>query len=357
MGVSPRRYQLQFAPGFTGAYPYSPHVSLFTIDLGRSVVYHGQVNTHSASSWLNTVVGFLFSMSNKPSRNPAELVQLLRDRGLTVDEPAKAEALLRFVNYYKLRAYFIPFEVNADEDGHSFKPGTNFRDIFSLYRFDRKLRILVNDMLERFELAVRTRWAFEMSQAGGPYVHENSANFTDSGQHQLSLDNLVETYKKSKEQFAEHHQDRYPKLLSPPVWVSVELFSFGEMSHWLQNTKSQAIRKRVSSSFGVEPSFFETYVRQASTVRNMCSHHSRLWNRPLPFPLRKIRWAKFDKALLNNRRGESNKLYNFLAVLNFIANEISPGHSWSERLLDFLGKDETRLKHMGFPKDWRRAFK
>lgn len=295
-------------------------------------------------------------MSSKPSLTPSELVQLLQSRGLVIDRPTEAEELLKFVNYYKLRAYFIPFEDFGAAGEHRFKEGTSFDDIFSLYRFDRKLRILVNDMLERFELSVRTRWAFELSQASGAFGHEDPANFTDPVRHQLSMDSLEEQYRKSKEQFADHHRTSYPNLRTPPIWVSVELLSFGEMSYWLQNTKSQSIRKRVASSFGFEPTFFETYVRQASMVRNMCSHHSRLWNRSLPFPLKKIRWAKFDKSLLTTQRGRANKLYNFVAILNFIADEISPGHSWTDRLLEFLGQDESRLVHMGFPKDWRRAF-
>jgi hypothetical protein len=72
--------------------------------------------------------------------------------------------------------------------------------------------------------------------------------------------------------------------------------------------------------------------------------------------LKQIRWAKFDKSLLTTQRGRANKLYNFLAILNFIADEISAGHSWTDRLLDFLDQDESRLGHVGFPKDWRKAF-
>lgn len=97
-------------------------------------------------------------------------------------------------------------------------------------------------------------------------------------------------------------------------------------------------------------------MKQASTVRNMCSHHSRLWNRVLPYTPRRIRKGKFDRTLLNNGRTELDKLYNFLAILAFIANEISPGHSWCDRLVEFFEKDESRLSQMGFPKDWRRAF-
>lgn len=141
------------------------------------------------------------------------------------------------------------------------------------------------------------------------------------------------------------------------MWVSVELLSFGDVSFWLRNTKSQEIRGKVSAAFGdFEPGFFEDFVKQASMVRNICSHHSRLWNRVLPFAPRRIRRSRFDRRLLNHGTGSDNKLYNFLAILAFIGNEISPGHSWSVRLVDFLEKDESRLPQMGFPTDWRKAF-
>jgi abortive infection bacteriophage resistance protein len=274
-----------------------------------------------------------------------------------MEDPKKAEDLLTYVNYYKLRAYFIPFDEGGRSGDHKFKAGTNFQDVFRLYRFDRKLRILVNDMLERFELAVRTRWAFELSQAKGGQAHEDVANFSRPDLHRRSLENLKEQYEKSKEQFAEHHKKTYPSLFTPPVWVSVELLSFGDVSFWLRNTKSQGIKRRVSSSFGdFEPIFFEDFVKQASMVRNMCSHHSRLWNRVLPFAPRRIRRSRFDQSLLNRGSGSDSKLYNFLAILAFIGDEISPGHSWSDRLVEFLEKDESRLTQMGFPKDWRRAF-
>lgn len=302
--------------------------------------------------------GFSYFMTPKPSRTPVELVQLLQQRGLIVSDPHKAEQLLKFVNYYKLRAYFIPFDLASSKGGHSFKSGTKFDDIFSLYRFDRKLRILVNDMLERFELAVRTRWAFELSQIKGGDAHEDVRNFRDPAIHQRSLGNLKDNYQRSKEQFAEHHKRHYPKMMTPPIWVSVELMSFGDISFWLRNTKSQGVKRRIAHSFGdFEPMFFEDYVKQASTVRNMCSHHSRLWNRVLPYTPRRFRKGKFDKSLLNQNRNALDKLYNFLAVLAFISNEVSPGHSWCDRLVEFFKKDERHLHHMGFPKDWRRAFK
>lgn len=301
--------------------------------------------------------GFSLFMSPKPSLTPQELVEQLISRGLLIEDHEKAEILLTYVNYYKLRAYFIPFDVKGPEGAHHFKAGTRFQDIFSLYRFDRKLRILVNDMLERFELALRTRWAFELSQAKGGQAHEDPANFTNPDLHQKSLANLRDQYQRSKEQFADHHKRTYPTLYTPPVWVSVELLSFGDISFWLRNTKSQAIKRKVSESFGgFEFGFFEDYVKQASMVRNICSHHSRLWNRVLPFKPRQIRRSRFDQNLLNRRKDAESKLYNFLAILAFIGDEISSGHSWSQRLVEFLDKDQSRLSQMGFPSDWRKAF-
>ena len=88
---------------------------------------------------------------------PAQ-VNLLRSRGMVVDDEAEAEFYLRHLNYYRLSAYWLPFE--ADHATHCFKPETNFRQVLNLYVFDRELRLLVIDALERLEVSVRTQWAY-----------------------------------------------------------------------------------------------------------------------------------------------------------------------------------------------------
>lgn len=82
-------------------------------------------------------------------------VALLQQRGMHISNIAQAQFFLQHLNYYRLRAYWIPFE--ADCVTHKFKPGTCFDDVLILYNFDRELRLLILDSIERIEVSVRSQ--------------------------------------------------------------------------------------------------------------------------------------------------------------------------------------------------------
>ncbi len=93
----------------------------------------------------------------KPPLTLKAQVDLLRSRGLIIEDSAKAEHYLQHINYYRLRSYLIPFEANSTT--HTVRPETSFDSVLELYVFDRELRLLLLDAIERFEVALRTRWA------------------------------------------------------------------------------------------------------------------------------------------------------------------------------------------------------
>ena len=71
---------------------------------------------------------------------------------------------LAAVSYYRLSGYWYTYRT-VDEQ---FRPGTSIRTIWDLYVFDRKLRLLVMDAIERIEVAVRTRLAYEVEPIHSP---------------------------------------------------------------------------------------------------------------------------------------------------------------------------------------------
>src|ERR671924_107727 len=98
----------------------------------------------------------------KPSLSIAEQAALILERGLLCDNPARLQKYLRTIGYYRLSAYWLPFEIPSRHPGsrnHRFRPDTTFDQVLGLYIFDRNLRILVMEALERIEVAVRTSWA------------------------------------------------------------------------------------------------------------------------------------------------------------------------------------------------------
>jgi abortive infection bacteriophage resistance protein len=88
-----------------------------------------------------------------------EQVDKLRNRGLIIDDEQLAKEYLSNISYYRLRAYTYPFQDNDNPIAdHRFKKSDiHFSDIIDLYRFDRRLRSVIFNAIEKIEVAVRTK--------------------------------------------------------------------------------------------------------------------------------------------------------------------------------------------------------
>lgn len=92
---------------------------------------------------------------NKPPLNYSEQVKLLESRGLIIENKKKAERLLANISYYRLSAYMLPYKVCMNGVIQDiFKAGTTLDMVYDLYKFDRKLRLLLFDAIERIEVAI-----------------------------------------------------------------------------------------------------------------------------------------------------------------------------------------------------------
>ena len=92
----------------------------------------------------------------KPALTIEQQIDLLVSRGLTIPDRDKALHYLNYIGYHRLSGYFLTFQQNAPGvESHSFKKGVTFKDILDIYIFDRELRLLVMDAIERIEVAFR----------------------------------------------------------------------------------------------------------------------------------------------------------------------------------------------------------
>ena len=89
-------------------------------------------------------------------------IQLLESRGMKIPDKVKAHHYLQYTSYYRLSGYTISFEEHlAGKRSHKFQKGTSFDDLTKLYNFDRQLRIIVIDAIERIEVAIRSQNMFK----------------------------------------------------------------------------------------------------------------------------------------------------------------------------------------------------
>jgi abortive infection bacteriophage resistance protein len=277
----------------------------------------------------------------------AEQVALLRKRGMIIDDAAEAEFYLRHLNYYRLSAYWLPFE--ADHPTHQFKPDTHFSDVLNLYIFDRELRLLVLDAIERIEVSTRCQWAYHLAHKHGPHAHLDPSLAYNRRHWQSNFDKLFDEVNRSEETFIRHLQSTYSEVL-PPVWAVCEVMSLGLLSRWYNTLKPMPTRRAIASVYEVDEKVLQSWLHHLSLVRNLCAHHSRLWNREFSII------PEIPKSKPIRLAGEfitgSRKIYNTCLILLHYMDVIAPNHHWRIHLKALITQHNIPVGMMGFPADW-----
>lgn len=312
----------------------------------------------------------------KPYRDVPQQLAILRSRNLNISDEPKAKAYLERIGYYRLSGYAFPFrEALAATDARgkqtfvvqdNFKAGVEFRHIVDLYVFDKKLRLSMLDAIERVEIGLRTSVALLIGQRS-PWAHRdpNQLDGTFSKRpdrktrripHVDWLAKLDDSFARSNEEFAKHFKTKYPHD-HLPIWVATELWDFGMLSRFYAGMK-YADRATIAAQYNVnDPAIFEAWLKSINFCRNLCAHHSRLWNRPL------VRQAAFPAPgvtpLLDHLAGNTHaqtRLYGAAAAIRFLLLTINPATSWPHRLKAILDSipnaPSISLNHTGFPADW-----
>ena len=115
--------------------------------------YLCNTRTRQASSQcLNRRVVFLYMRYTKQYSSPAELLTILKSRGLDYSETMNSEQILRSIGYYRLSGYLYPF-LEILKTNHIYKRGSTLNGALSLYEFDREFRLLVFNQIERIEIS------------------------------------------------------------------------------------------------------------------------------------------------------------------------------------------------------------
>ena len=304
---------------------------------------------------LNTLdLGMRFAMS-KPARTYQEQLDLLKSRGLIVQDESFALHCLEHHNYYRISPYRFPFTQSGNRD--AFIPGTTFEQLWKLYLFDQKLRHLVIEACKSVEISLRARWAYQVSHSLGPLGYLDNRHFSSALIHARTLVKLNEEMERSQEEFIKHHRGHL-FMPWPPTWVIVEIASFGTISNLLGQLRQSAIRQAVANPFGMDEQTFCSLMHHLSLLRNSAAHHSRLWNRQFIFKFKLPKKKPphlFPNFFVDSAMPQKEaKIHNTLVLLIHVTTCIAPTTDWPDRLLRLLlSLDPQLIPEMGFPTDWK----
>lgn len=320
----------------------------------------------------------------KPWKSAFEQLVLLQARGLLIDNSEKAKACLERIGYYRLSGYWFAFRErsgpvclfpkkikNAGKVQtvalELFKRDASFQNAVDLYVFDKQLRLLTLDALERIEIALRVdishmlgefdRFAYLRSDLfHAKFTQEFNAKTGNTAHHEW-LSNHGRLINRSREDFVEHNKEKYGLPLA--IWIACEVWDFGTMSKLFDGMR-EPDQDKIAQKYGLRNGrTFATWLRSLNYLRNVCAHHCRLWNRnmvsqPKLPSIEEIGWVKYFQGSVHGQA----RCYMLLVMANHLVGVINPSSGWKQRMqrhlttfpdLAHLG---LNLKGMGAIEGW-----
>ncbi|MDO5052254.1 MAG: Abi family protein [Pseudoclavibacter sp.] len=298
-------------------------------------------------------------------------IAILQRRGMLL-EADHAAIWLRSIGYYRLSGYWYPYRKireGPERRGDEFVPETKLEYATRLYEFDRKMRTLVHDGLERVEVALRSELGYLLGSKD-PMSYEDKEVFRPNFNHEEWLQGVKKKIDRARDRSApiKHHLKNYTGI---PVWVLIDHIDFSDASKLFAGLRSEdqrQVSERMSVSIDsalLTPSLRERvkrnnpladWLRQLTVLRNSCAHHARIWNRSFaPASTNAIRTIRELQSL---PVGQSEQLYGALLLIGYLLQGISPGTTWTSKVRELVATAYAPIpgrttQEMGFPETWR----
>ena len=261
-------------------------------------------------------------------------------------------SMLQHVNYYRLSGYLYPYK---NIDG-SFKSKTTFEEVWKYYNFDRHLRLLVLDAVEKIEISIRTKLIYYIAHNTNAFGYFDLCCYPNRTAEEYSylIKAITSEVNRSNEIFVKHFFTKYGdihKIL--PIWMAGEIISLGCTLNIYKGISNE-IKQEVASSYGLSDKILLSWLKTLHAIRNICAHHCRLWNRILgvkPLIPRKNKYPEWhEPSTISN-----DKIFGVLTIFNYLISIIDKESGWKNLLLALLSKyPEVNVLEMGFPDNWKK---
>ena len=316
----------------------------------------------------------------KPHLSLSQQVALLQQRGLIADTELLTSRL-RDVGYYRFSAYLHPFRVRneAGQVEENFMPDTTLDKVWAYYCFDRKLRFLMLDAIERIEIALRSQIAYHHTMGISPFAYAQATYFPQWKGYVQTLERVHiqrdkhNNVKQSGVDFVDHFFHKYgDKHDYLPLWMAVGIMDYGTIVHFYAHSP-KALQNCIAAQWGIDAKSLYTWLTALRVLRNDCAHHARIWNKTfltlprmrntpaLPwdyvFSEKAGKWVKPTASLVGALSVLQSQAHiaPLLFICRFFLKQVAPSSQWHIRMQQFLLTSQLQgipLHKMGLPEHW-----
>jgi abortive infection bacteriophage resistance protein len=265
---------------------------------------------------------------------------------LIIDDRTSAEYALKTIGYYRLLVYMRHFQDNSSP--RKFLPKTKFSYIVEMYKFDRDLRLLTLDAIEKLEVALRTAIINPLAEKYTPHWYLDMSHYNSEIEFHGVLGKIINCANKKSGLALTHYYEKYRSPSLPPVWLVCEKLSFGELSRFFAALKIDH-RKSVARYIWTYPEkMLISWFHSLANLRNICAHQDRIWNNPInTYEPEKHHKYKCDFH-------QPTSFYSRAVVIQLLMKEMGMNGWWRTQLFERLSSCShvTPHKHLGFPIGW-----
>lgn len=290
-----------------------------------------------------SAIHFTFKMASKqefyqkPAISIDKQIELLKSRGLIIEDEESAKHSLNNISYYHLSGYFKPYQ---EKNNHFFEE-TTLENILDLYYFDRKLRLHFLNALERIEKSFKTQFVYQLSLGMGAHCLTEDSVFS---KHRDKINqNLLE----SKEPFIKYFREKYSNPY-PPLWILAEILSFGDILYIYNRSLDAQMKKKIADHYNLGWIYLYSWLENLREIRNICAHYSRLWNRNITKHLKKS--SDYPQLQYNNH------IFDSIIVTKILLDTVSPTFEWLSEVKKLIHEYNVDVHKMGFPDNWEEIF-
>ncbi len=286
----------------------------------------------------------------KPALQTAEHITLLTERGLEVIDEVDFRRTIDQIGFFRLLGYVVPFQAN--KDSYTLKAGTTDKLILRHYKFDRSLRFVVMKAVESLEVTIKAAICNTTAMAFGPHWYMDPTHFNNRDHHQKLLDYVADATKESSEQFIKRYREDFHTPSLPPLWMVMEMLTFGKLCSLYSNMKDSDQKKLIAAKFQLPVSILESWLLSINYIRNCCAHHMRLWNRWLPLRPMIPRRERY-RFLTHIDEQTDKQLFGILSCMLYLLKSINQDVELRETIKTlFKDYPEINQRYMGFHVAW-----
>ena len=280
----------------------------------------------------------------------SQQIDILKRRGLIINDEVQAERVLDIISYFRLADYWRFME--EDRLTHQFKSGSRFDEVVDCYYFDKELKALLFSAIQSIEVAMRAKVIKHFTPQFGAFWFMHPGYAANERFFLSNLEHIRTETNRSREDFITDHFQKYSSPDLPPVWKTLEVVSFGTLSKLYSNFHDATSKHLVAREFGLNHhKFLRSWMEMLSVLRNYCAHHARVWNRR--YPIKPQIPVRMPNAWITNMSFPRESLYPQLCCIAYWLRSIYPNNTFTTDIKQLFQRHPKVSPHLiGFPNGW-----